>query len=290
MLLRLAALSNDKIVFKPKKEVNYYICVKVKDQDKHIDKKYLTLTAIKAPAVTLTTPAVIEPDKPFDITINVNGDASGYKFAVYIRKQGTDKWTTLGDYSHTVMYTCQPLKEGNYEICIKVKDSEGNISKHYYLISVKEAFTNISTVSAKKVNVGGTVQVTCAAKGGNAPYQYSVLYKKSSDTAWAVVQDYSENDKVNIKLSKQATYNILVRAKDNFDNISEETFDVSAVNSLDVSVDAPSRVAPGETFVIKFKAEGGVAPYTYALFRKKSKDTVWSQILSYSDSIRETLI
>ena len=56
--------------------------------------------------------------------------------------------------------------------------------------------------------------VKCSATGGKGNYQYKVVYKKSTDQGWALVQDYSENSVVKFKPMKAPLYNVRVIARD----------------------------------------------------------------------------
>ena len=73
---------------------------------------------------------------------------------------------------------------------------------------------NVSIISSTSVTLGDTITVTGKASGGTNFYVYAVYCKESQNTKWTVVQDYSSNSIVMIKLDKATKYNICVKVKD----------------------------------------------------------------------------
>ena len=156
------------------------------------------------------------------------GGSGDYTYAFYTRKEGDTKWTCRQGFKDNASITLTPEFTGNYEICVKVKDSAGNVAKVYPDLLVLNAFDNTTTISAETIKKGKTVTVSCSAAGvAEDEAVYAVYYKKTTDKKWVTKQDYDENTEVTIKPANAADYIICVKAKNvNDGTISKKYFNV----------------------------------------------------------------
>ena len=156
------------------------------------------------------------------------GGSGDYTYAFYTRKEGDTKWTCRQGFKDNASLTLTPEFTGNYEICVKVKDSAGNVAKVYPDLLVLNAFDNTTTISAETIKKGKTVTVSCSAAGvAEDEAVYAVYYKKTTDKKWVTKQDYDENTEVTIKPANAADYIICVKAKNvNDGTISKKYFNV----------------------------------------------------------------
>ena len=156
------------------------------------------------------------------------GGSGDYTYAFYTRKEGDTKWTCRQGFKDNASLTLTPEFTGNYEICVKVKDSAGNVAKVYPDLLVLNAFDNTTTISAETIKKGKTVTVNCSAAGvAEDEAVYAVYYKKTTDKKWVTKQDYDENTEVTIKPANAADYIICVKAKNvNDGTISKKYFNV----------------------------------------------------------------
>ncbi len=130
--------TNNSVSIKPAKATGYDVCVKVKDKSGTVVKKYFT--------VNVTTPLSIKADIPADaklgisvpIKITATGGTPPYKYAVYYKKTSDTKWITKQDFLSTTSTSIKPVKNAEYEICIKVKDSTGTVAKKYFYVKVSK--------------------------------------------------------------------------------------------------------------------------------------------------------
>ena len=157
------------------------------------------------------------------------GGTGDVQFSVHF-KTASSKWTVAQSYSSNDKVTLTPESEGTYNICIKAKDSSGEVAKIYIDVSVNAPLTNTSTVSSETVKAGETLTVNCSSKGGTGDVQYSVHFKTAS-SKWTVAQNYSSTDKVTLTLNSESTYNICVKAKDSSGTIVKLYFDVTAISA-----------------------------------------------------------
>ena len=156
------------------------------------------------------------------------GGSGDYTYAFYTKKEGDTKWTCRQGFKDNASITLTPEFTGNYEICVKVKDSAGNVAKVYPDLLVLNAFDNTTTISAETIKKGKTVTVSCSAAGvAEDEAVYAVYYKKTTDKKWVTKQDYDENTEVTIKPANAADYIICVKAKNvNDGTISKKYFNV----------------------------------------------------------------
>ncbi len=91
---------------------NYDICVKVKDGNNTIAKKYLTLnvTLTRITNTSSLSTAEIQLGKTVTVYCSATGSTGFYKYAVYYKKADSGKWTTQQDYSAGNTVTIQPAE------------------------------------------------------------------------------------------------------------------------------------------------------------------------------------
>ena len=185
----------------------------------------------------------VEPDKSFiedeehfnaaelGTTLKITGIAEGgskegYTYAFYYKREGSTKWTCKQNFKANDTITLKPAFAGNYQFCVKVKDSTGKVAKMYIDVFMKAAFENTSTISAETIKKGQTITVNCSTNV-NAPTAYAVYYKKNTDTKWTTKQNFDQNTDVIIKPLKATDYTICVKAKNlNDGTVSKKYFNV----------------------------------------------------------------
>jgi hypothetical protein len=159
------------------------------------------------------------------ITVNckASGGEKGYTYAVYYRKAGTTKWSTVQGYKANSIVTITPKAAVAYEVRVAVKDANGKIARKDMTLVVKKPFTNTSKLSADTIKLGGKVKVRCFAENGEKPYTFSVQYKKSSSTKWTNVAVISTNNIFVLKPGAATNYDIRVTAKSPDGQVSKKT-------------------------------------------------------------------
>ena len=159
------------------------------------------------------------------ITVNckASGGEKGYTYAVYYRKAGTTKWTTAQGYKTNATVKITPKAAVNYEIRVAVKDANGKIARKDMTLAVKKPFTNTSKLNADTIQLGEKVKVRCFAENGEAPYTFSVQYKKSTSEKWTNVAINSTNNIFVLKPASATTYDIRVTAKSPDGQASKKT-------------------------------------------------------------------
>ena len=132
--------SNDVISVKPAKATDYDICVKVKDSKGTIKKKYFE---VKVNDKLKNTSTISATTIKKGETVTLKGSATGgisyygsYDYAVLYKKKSETKWTVRQGYSYKDEIIVRPYTNTDYDICIKVKDSNGNIAKKFFSVKV----------------------------------------------------------------------------------------------------------------------------------------------------------
>lgn len=164
------------------------------------------------------------------VTINAQsvGGVGDCTYAVLYKKKTDTKWTVKQNYSENSIIDVKPAKATDYDICVKVKDESGVISKKFFEINVVDnSLKNNSAISAEEINKGDTVTVYGSAAGGAGDYTYAVLYKKKSETAWTVRQGYKDNSEIIVRPYTNTDYDICIKVKDEAGTISKKYFTVT---------------------------------------------------------------
>ena len=108
------------------------------------------------------------------------GGLGDYQYAVYYKRTTQSKWTTVSSWTDKNDFVITPKSVNGYNICVKVKDTNGVIVKKYFELTVKDiSLKNLSEISAETLAVGETVTFTALAKDGQPDYQYAFYYKKT---------------------------------------------------------------------------------------------------------------
>ena len=163
-------------------------------------------------------------------TVTVNAESYGGNgdctYAVLYKKKSDTKWTVKQNYSTNKTIAVKPAKATDYDICVKVKDSAGNIVKKFFDVKVNAKLANTSTISATTIKKGDTVTLKGSATGGLGSYTYAVLYKKKSETKWTVRQGYKANDEILVRPYTNTDYDICIKVQDEQGTIAKKFFSV----------------------------------------------------------------
>ncbi len=123
---------------KPSSIGSYHVCVKVKDAAGNIAKKSFTVKVVKAlNNISSLSTGTVRKGQSVTVNCAANGGIGSYTYAVYYNKASSSVWTTGQNYSKNATVTLKPSAKTDYEICVKVKDTAGNIARKSFTVTVK---------------------------------------------------------------------------------------------------------------------------------------------------------
>lgn len=154
----------------------------------------------------------------------VINDNRPYTYAVYYRKVGTTKWTTVQGYKTNSIVTITPKAAVDYEVRVAAKDAAGKIIRKDMTVVCDRPLVNTSTISADTITLGEKVKVRCFATGGKGDHWSAVYYKKASSDKWIMLRNYSTRNIVMVKPSAAVPYEVRVDIKDKGGNMASKTF------------------------------------------------------------------
>ena len=115
-----------------------HVCVKVKDSDGSIIKKFFTVQVnAKLTNTSMISATTIKKGETVTLKGFATGGMGDYQYAVLYKKKSETKWTVRQGYKNNDEILVRPYTNTDYDICIKVKDSTETISKKYFSITVK---------------------------------------------------------------------------------------------------------------------------------------------------------
>lgn len=129
--------ASKKVGFVPLTAAEYSILIKAKDENGNISKKTFKVVVKRA----LTNTSSVSASKVRSgSAVAMNGSAVGgsgsYQYAYYYRTSASSSWTAIQKYSKSTSVLFMPAKSGEYELLIKVKDSEDTIAKKVFNLTV----------------------------------------------------------------------------------------------------------------------------------------------------------
>ncbi len=216
-----------------------------------------------------------------------SGGKTPFTYKVSYAPKGTTDKTTVSDFSSQTEYRFCINEPGAYEVYVQARDARGMSSTKLFYVTVKEysKLVNRSSISKKEIISGDKVTINCAAEGGTTPYQYAVLYKRSSVSNYSALQGYSSNTSVVFKPQTAENYNVLVKVKDANGRISKRAFTVKVYNKLsNTSSLSANTVKKGQKVTVNCSAAGGKPSYLYYVGYKKITSAAYSTAQYYTSS------
>ena len=262
---------------------DYKISVKVTDSEQKTRTPNATIS-VSAPEITgvtvqafgnLTTPVNVD-SKVADII--VDGGIAPYSYSL---ASGVGDNDLFKIYEATVEVKTQITEPKVYNITVTATDKNGKTKDGSLALSVSSPeITSIRGDLAPNLSVGnsnvssGATVLTMTAEGGTAPitFEFKENGGESADNGLFVI----DGNKVNVgssPLIEAKEYQIYIEAKDTYNNIFDEGFDIPVLDPEITNIQADvtpelqvgdENVASGAT-VLTMNAEGGTAPFVYTL-------------------------
>lgn len=155
-------------------------------------------------------------------------DTKKCKYAFFYKYE-EEGWATIQPYGTKSVVEWTPEKMGRYEVCIKILCS-GKVYKKYFNMIASEELVNMSVISSSHIKTGDSVTLTAKATGGLAGYTYAYYCKNVNSNWWTILNDFKEASSMQWKPSESGVYDICIKAKDDFGQISEKYFELTVEN------------------------------------------------------------
>ena len=282
--------ANDTVTFKPAAATTYDVCVKVKDSDGTEIKNFFTVKVEPKNAALANNSTLSATSIKLGDTIIAKGSATGgtgsYQYQVVYKQVSQTKWTTAQAYKANTTVTFKPAAATTYDVCVKVKDSDGTEIKKFFTVNVSKTLTNNSTLSATTISLGSTFTAKGSATGGTGAYQYAFYYKQNAQTTWTEKQGFQSNSSVAIKPAKATTYDVCVKVKDSAGTVEKKYFTVTVTNTVltNTSKLSATSVTLGNSVTVTASATGGTTPYQYAVYYKSTAASTWNTKQDFSSN------
>ena len=147
----------------------------------------------------------------------------------FFYKYEDDGWTTIQPYGKNAVVEWTPEKMGRYEVCIKIL-CNGKVYKKYFNMIASEELVNLSVISSSHIKTGDSVTLNAKAEGGLAGYTFAYYCKNVNTDWWTILNDYKEATSMQWKPSESGVYDICIKAKDDFGQVSEKYFTLTVEN------------------------------------------------------------
>ena len=282
--------TNRMITVTPQLAGKYTIKVRAMDSSDKIVAKDLSLT-VQKPLTnnSKATPVKATLGGKVTIVCSATGGTAPYTFKVTYLGPKQSKRTVVQDFSKNKTVSFIPKTSGFYEVQVIARDAKGKEIYKYISVQAYDKLTLTAKASKSKVTVGESTTVTASAKGGDGIYRYAFYVKKSNQSKWTTVQDFTYSNVGSVVFSTAGTYSVRVKAKDNSGKTVSEEFTVKAVKALvNSSKMASTKITLGANATVFCKATGGEAAYTYAVSYRMSGTEAWTSVQSFksTDKVR----
>lgn len=278
--------TNTSVSIKPTKVNSYDVCVRAKDADGKISKKFFNLDVKKAlsNSSVISSTSITQTDSVF-VKANASGGTAPYQYAFYYKKKGASSWTTSQKFGTNEGVEITPKHTGTYYVRANIMDADGTVKKKTFTITVKAPVTlkNTSTLSASSITVGSSVIANASSTGGIGPYQYAVYYKKSSSSTWSTARGYAVGTAIKVTPKHTGTYTVRVKVKDSRGKVKNKDLTVKVLSDFsNTSTISSTSITKGKSVTVTASASGGKAPLMYAVWYKKGSDSKWYAAQEYA--------
>ncbi len=216
----------------PKGTGTYTIRVKAKDGAGTVENKDFKITVKSNPLVNTSTlsSAAILHGKTVTVNCSSTGGVGTKQYAVFYKRATSSEWTTAQGLSTKTSVSIKPASAVVYDVCVKVKDANGTISKQYMTVAVNKqsaSFVNSSKVSATSVTKGTKITITGASSNATDMAMYKYEYKSEDAAVYTTIKDYTTSTTAAFTPTKAGRYFVRVIALDMTPNTKVKYFTIT---------------------------------------------------------------
>ena len=207
--------ASNKITYKPRSAGNYTFCIKIKDSSGNVSRKFFNVKVYSALVNnSKVSAAKTLPGKSIVITGAASGGKPGYQYAYFYKPAKGTSFNIIKNFSSSAKTNFVLYNRGTYTVRVNIKDQNGNIAKKDLEVTFASTMTNECVVSSVKVKSPGTVTIKFAAKGGKAPYKYTVSYRAPGSKTYSSEPAFSSMTKKTYKVSRKGTWVFRIKVRD----------------------------------------------------------------------------
>ena len=221
----------------------------------------------------------IGTNEPLAVICSAEGGVGEYKYSVFVKRAEALSWTTVQSRGTDAHPEVSFAETGWHDVCVKISDSTGTVTKKYFRVNVTEGtFANTTTLSAEQAATNEFITVHCSAEGGMGEYEYSVYTKRAAETSWTTKQSRGTSADVDVSFAETGLHDICVKIKDSNGAIVKKYFSVNitAGDFANTTTLSAKKAAVRETITVNCGAQGGSGTYTYSVYTKGTNDTAWT--------------
>ena len=223
------------------------------------------------------------------VITGASGGNAPYQYEMSYKYQTDNQYTKLS-FVDSNSGTFKVTKTGCYVARVVVTDSNGVKAEKFFNITVKDAIKPTASLSASAIDPGKSVTVTASATGGYGGYQYALQYKAPNQTGWKTAVSSGTNTVMTFQPTQTGTYTLRVKVTDaksktGYTSLSLTVNEKPLSNTSTLSASA---ITLGSSVTVNGSADGGTAPYQYALAYKTSGNSSYQSVKSYSTTAKMT--
>ena len=225
--------SGNTFQFKPSSVGDYTVSIRAKDNTGKILKKDLSLNVTAALKISASMSAK-ETTKGKSITLyaSATGGSGGYSYGYFYKRKSAKFWSSIKKYGTSTVVSFTPAFVDDYEISIRVKDSNGTIANKDFDLAVGPEYLCTGSISSEKVTNGKSITIYGSAKGAVGKCTYGYFYKRSGDSRYTTIKDYSSTTFTSFKPDSEGEYEICIKAKDEKGRIAKKICSFKVIREL----------------------------------------------------------
>ena len=230
--------------------------------------------------------STISVNEQLKLVANNSLDDKTTKYSFDYSPYEKNNWKSIVSESSTNTCDFKPTTSGKYIVRVTAKNSSGMIATASTVINVVPQLVCNAKVSSNKIVLGNYIKINANCTGGVSPLTYAYYIKKSTESSWKLIKDYSSSNSVNYKSTSLGEYTVRVKCKSSTGLTVQKDIAVSVIKSslVNKSTISATTVNLGDTVMLKGSATGGTSPYQYIYYYKKPSSSTWTKIKDYSTS------
>ncbi len=146
------------------------------------------------------------------------------------------------------------------------------------IFELHDFLKNDSELKNEFVVKGNAFTVLGKASEGVAPYQFEYSYRKAGASGWTILKNLSKSTYATYKPTLTGTYEFKVKAVDSIGEVEEKVMTGTVVSKLiNTSALKESTIVKGSKVTVLPSAKGGVDPYSFEFYYKKTTAESWTR-------------